>query len=99
MSQYVTDFSGKFLLCTLKNETVVIKFLSTKNRWPGTHMRHMRICGVDSLCQTACSVFPIVFYARCLNDSYLINDFRPFNFYGKFCDILGDCSLNLSDIS
>jgi hypothetical protein len=39
----------------------------------------------------------IVFFVPCLSDSYLINEFRPFN--GKFCDIFGYCSHNLSDIS
>jgi hypothetical protein len=30
------------------------------------------------------SEIPILFYVHCLRDSYLINEFRPFNFYGKF---------------
>jgi hypothetical protein len=41
----------------------------------------------------------ILFYVPCLSGSYLINEVRPFNFYGKFCGILGDCCHNLSDIS
>jgi len=41
-----------------------------------------------------CVENPIVFYVPCLSDRYLINEFRPYNFYGKFCDILGDCSHN-----
>jgi len=45
-----------------------------------------------------CSENPIVFYVHFLSDSYLIKEFRTYNFCGKFCDTLGDCSHYFSDI-